>query len=431
MSIRNNQSFLSFSLIWFGQVISLTGSGLTSFGLGIWIYQQTGQATSFAMTLFFAILPVLLLSPLAGILVDRSDYRMVMILSDTCAALSSLAIALLLSQGALQLWHIYLAAAINSACGVFQHPAYTALTSQLVTTAQLGRTNGLLQAGFAAADILSPMIAGALMLTIGLNHIILIDFITFAVAIITLMAVRLPVRSGLTRLAPVSLHSPAAMLREIAPGWLFIVTRPGLIGLLIFFALSNFASGIIGALLIPMLMTFTTANVIGTIITIAGSGMLAGSLFLSAWGGPAKRIKAVIGFELLKGLAIMGIGWQQQVWLVAASAAIAHFTIPLVNGLNQAIWQAKVPQAIQGRVFALRSMLAKCMLPVAFLIAGPLADRVLEPLMLRPPDLLAVFGNGPGRGMGVVFFMMGSLIILTAVTALLIPPIQTVEGDTC
>jgi DHA3 family macrolide efflux protein-like MFS transporter len=427
------RGFLSFSVIWFGQTISLTGSGLTAFGLGIWVYQRSGQVTSFALTQFFFVLPLLLLSPLAGALVDRWDYRRVMAISDSGAALSSLAIALLLAMGHLQIWHIYLAVAINAGFSAFQQPAYTALTTLLIPKTQLGRTSGMIQAGLALSDILAPALAGFLVLVIGLSGVILIDFATFIFAVLALMAVPIPAREA----APEGKHlrqwHPIALLRESGDGWKFIATRPGLVGLLVFFAIANFASGVISALLVPMLLTFTTADIVGAVISTAGGGMLAGSLVLSVWGGPVRRVKGLLGFEFLKGLGILFMGLQPLAWLVAAAASTAHFSIPIVNGLNQAIWQTGTPQELQGRVFALRQMLARAMVPLAFLLAGPLADRVFEPLMAHPQGLSraleGTIGFGPGRGMGLTFILMGGTIMLACVSGMLYPPIRNVENE--
>ena len=423
------RSFQIFSLIWFGQMVSLVGSGLTTFGLGIWVYQHTGQVTTFALTLFFTALPVLLLSPLAGVLVDRWDYRSVMVACDTGAALSSLAVALLLAIGKLQVWHIYIAVAFNAGFSTFQQPAYTALTSQLVPKSQLGRAGGMLQSGSAVSDILSPLLAGALVVTIGLSGIILIDFATFIFAVITLLSVRISSCVSTAETRNPFRRGSGCLLTESARGWRFITARSGLVGLLIFSAIANFSSGVISALLVPMLLTFATANVVGTVISIAGGGMLAGSLILSLWGGPVKRIKGVLGFTFLKGLGILFIGLRPQVYLVIVAASVAHFALPISNALNQAIWQVSVPQELQGRVFALRQMLARSMVPVAFLLAGPLADRVFEPMMAHPHGILTALGSGPGRGMGLIFLLMGTVIMLVSVSGMFSARLQTVENE--
>jgi MFS transporter, DHA3 family, macrolide efflux protein len=204
-------------------------------------------------------------------------------------------------------------------------------------------------------------------------------------------------------------------------------------GLLVYFAIANFASGVIISILVPMLLTITTPAVLGLVVSIAGSGMLTGSLIMSAWGGPRRRIRGVFGFELLKGMGILLIGLRPEVWLAAIGAVIAHFSIPFAAASNQAIWQAKIPQEMQGRVFAIRQMVARSMTPLAFLIVGPLADHVFEPFMRSSLGLSkiigAVIGSGAGRGMGLLFSLMGLIIIIAAVMGMLSPVIRTVEDS--
>ena len=133
----------TFLIIWLGQFVSIIGSGLTGFALGVWIFQQTGRTTDFALIAAFFTLPGIFLAPIAGSLVDRYNRRTVMLVADTVAGCSTLLIALLLSRGGLTIWHIYLVTFLNSAANVFQFPAYAAATSQLVPKALLPRANGL------------------------------------------------------------------------------------------------------------------------------------------------------------------------------------------------------------------------------------------------------------------------------------------------
>ncbi|MGH2416294.1 MAG: MFS transporter, partial [Microcystaceae cyanobacterium] len=181
-----------FIVIWLGQLVSLVGSGLTNFALGVWVYQQTGSATQFALISLFATLPTVVFSPVAGALVDRWNHRWAMILSDTGTSLMTLAIAILLAFGRLEIWHIYLANTISSTFNAFQLPAYSAATTLLVPRQHLGRASGMIQLCQAAARLVSPILAGILLVTIQLQGIILLDFVTFLVALATLMSVRFP-----------------------------------------------------------------------------------------------------------------------------------------------------------------------------------------------------------------------------------------------
>jgi MFS transporter, DHA3 family, macrolide efflux protein len=415
-----------FGLVWFGQLISVMGSALTAFALGLRVYQETGSVTQFALLSLCNVLPMIVLAPLAGALVDRWDRRWTMILSDTGAALCTLSLAALLFAHRLEIWQIYLAAALSALAGTFQTPAYMAASTLLVSPQDLGRVGGLMQLGQAAAEILAPMLAGFLVLKIQLSGVILIDFATFLFAVSTLLAVRFP------RPETASASGPTRSLRrEIAAGFAYLRGQPGLQALLVYFAIVNFFSGMIGVLVQPMVLSFASADVLGLLLTIAGGGFLLGSVVMSAWGGPKRRLDGILGFGLLFGLGLCVLGLRPAALWVALGAFGAHFALPFINGCNQAIWQSQVPPELQGRVFALRQTVAKSAQPLAILAAGPLADRVFGPL-LQPGTFWAntvggVIGQGPGRGIGLLFLVIGALVLVTLVAGYMQPRLQKVE----
>jgi len=417
-----------FLVTWFGQVVSLIGSGLTSFALGVWVFERTRSPIYFALIGFFAVLPKVIFSPVAGALVDRFDRRKVMILADVGAGLSTLFIALMLFSVRLELWHIYLSAAVSAVCGAFQWPAYTASVTQLVPKEQLGRANGMNQFGRAAAEIFSPLLAGVLVLTIGLEGVILIDVATFLVAVLTLSLVRfpgLPIKQSSLNLA--------IFRKDLTFGWRYILTQKGLLNLLFFEMVVTFLWGMVGALIVPMVLYFTTSDKLGALITIAGSGMLTGSLLMTIWGGPKRRINGVIFFELISGFCFILIGLQPEFWLVALGAFGAHITIAIVFGSNQALWQIKVAPENQGRVFASQQMFASLASPLAYLMAGPLAEKIFEPWMAANGAFSQQLGNyigvGLGRGIGLMFILMGLAKIGVSLLAYLNPRVRLIEDE--
>jgi MFS transporter, DHA3 family, macrolide efflux protein len=418
-----------FILIWAGQFVSLMGSRLTWFALGVWVYQRTGSATQFALIFLFTMLPALLISPVAGALTDRWDRRHVMIMSDTGAGLCTLVIAALLISGRLEVWHIYVMDAISSAFSAFQWPAYSASTTLLVPKKHLGRANGMVQTAQALAQIVSPVVAGALLAVIHLEGIILLDFVTFVFAVTTLLLVRIP--------RPVTTSETGAgkksLLRESAEGWHYIVKRRGLFGLLIFFAISNFLVGILSVLATPLVLAFAPVTVLGTVLSIGGGGMLVGSLLMSVWGGPKRRIYGVLGFMMLGSLSMILAGIKPSAVLTSIAAFGFFFGIPIMAGCSQTIWQVKVPPELQGRVFATRAMIAGSCLPLAYLIAGPLADYIFEPLLVVGGPLAGSIGEfigvGPGRGIGLLFIIIGLLSALATIGGYLYKPVRLVEGE--
>jgi len=355
-----------FILVWFGQFVSLIGSGLIGFALGVWVYQRTGSVTQFTLIPLFTTLPSIVISPLAGALVDRWDRRWAMILSDSGAGLCTLYIVLLLLSNRLEVWHIYLTMAASSTFSAFQWPAYSAATTLLVPKQHLGRANGMVQFGQAVARIVSPVLAGVLVAAIQVQGVILIDVATFVFAILTLLLVQVPRPETTAE----GIAGRGSLLREAAYGWAYVVARPGLLGLLIIFAATNFTFGMISVLFIPMVLSFASTAVLGTLLSVAGLGMLVGSLAMTAWGGPKRRVYGVLGFECLIGVCILLAGVQASTPLIAAAAFGGFFSFPLINGASQTIWQSKTAPDVQGRVFAVRRMIAWSATPLAYLVAG-------------------------------------------------------------
>jgi hypothetical protein len=419
----------AFWLIWLGQMVSMSGSELTSFALGIWVYQKHQIVTEFALISLARLLPELLLSPFAGVLVDRWSRQKVMILSDTGSALSTLGIVLLLVTGRLEVWHIYLATAISAAFGCFQLPAYAAATTMLVPPQSLGKANGLIHLGEAVSQLLSPLLAGVLIGIIHLQGVITLDFITFFLAILSLMLVQIPQPNSGDKHQSQSLD----FFREILEGWHYITARVGLLRLLVFVATNHFLVGFVSVLVTPLVLSFTTPAMLGFIMFIGGVGMVAGGLCMTSWGSRYRYIDGVLIFSFLSGLSIFCAGLRTSIPLISLCAFLFFFSFPLINSCNQVIWQKKVPPAIQGRVFAIQRTFLALILPFAYVVSGILADRVFEPFMSSPSWLAQniglIIGTGPGRGIGLLFIIFGIFTIVVSSLAYLTPFVRNMETD--
>jgi MFS transporter, DHA3 family, macrolide efflux protein len=420
----------TFILIWSGQLVSLLGSSLTSFALGVWVYQRTGSATKFALIALFSTLPGVIASPFAGAIADRWDRRRMLIACDLGAGFCTLIIAALLYAGSLEVWHIYIINAVKSLFSIAQGPAFAAATSLLVPKRHLGRASGMVQLSEAVGQIAAPILAVILIAAIHLWGIIFVDFATFLFAALVLLSTRIP---RVPAVSTEGLEQQKSLLRDVAYGWSYITTRPGLFGLLVFFALSNFLMGFIFVLSAPLVLSFASAAVLGKILSIGGCGFLAGSLVMSFWGGPRRRVYGVLGFYLLAGFCIILMGIRPSAILIGAASFCLSFSLPIIIGSSQAIWQSKVALEVQGRVFAVRRMIAWSSAPLAYLVAGPLADKVFEPL-LAPDGALAasvgqIIGVGRGRGIGLLYFVLGVCMVLAVAVAYLYPRLRYVEDE--
>ncbi|HEX2080626.1 MAG TPA: MFS transporter [Longimicrobium sp.] len=421
--------FRTFVLVWAGQLVSGVGTGFTSFALGVWVYRATGSVTAFSLILVAATLPTVLLLPFAGALVDRWDRRRTMIVADTVSASATLALALLLYADRLQIGYIYLAAMVYAACAAFQWPAYSAATTLLVPRHLLGRAAGMVEFAYATAGILSPLLAGILIGRIGIPGVMLVDCATTLAAVGTLAAVRFPGPK-----ARAETGARPSLWTDVRFGVRYVAERPGLTRLLAFFSSINLFANFNHVLAVPLVLSFATPAVLGATLSTGAVGILLGGAVMSAWGGPRRRVRGIVLGGVVLGVSMVVAGLRPWAPLVAAGLFLFNLWAPVMNGCSQAVWQVKVPAELQGRIFAIRRMIATCTAPVCYLSAGPLADRVFAPLMADGGALAGALGpllggTGPGRGIGLLFVVMGGMCILVAVAGLLSPGLMRMEDD--
>jgi MFS family permease len=420
----------AFVIVWIGQLVSVLATQMTQFSLTIWAYEKTGSATALGLVSAFYITPFLIAAPVAGALVDRYDRKKMMMVSDLGAGLATVIVFCLQATGSLQVWHLYGTAMITGVAQAFQWPAYSAAISTLVPKEQYGRANGLMSLIETGPGVLAPVLAGSLLPFIGLAGILMIDVATFVLAIGALLLIEVPPPAesaeGVTA-------KQGSMWQEVAYGFRYILARPSLLGLQLIFLAGNLCVGLGFTVLAPMILTRTAnnASLYGVVQSAGAIGGILGGLVMSVWGGFKRRVHGVllgwIALSLL-GEFWLGLGRELIMWIPAMFLCVA--LTPLIDGSNQAIWQAKVAPDVQGRVFSARQMIAVLATPLAPLIAGPLADIVLEPGM-RNGVLTPLFGwlvgNGPGAGMALVLVGAGLLGALVGLSGYLVPAIRKAE----
>lgn len=429
MSQTASPSFRSFLIAWLGQVVSTLGSGLSSFALGVWLYQRSGSTTQWTLLVFCYGIATILALPLAGALVDRWDRRKVLILSDVGAAVGTVVLAFLAWNGWLQAWHVYAAAIVTASFNAFQMPAFSATVPLLVSKDQLGRASGLMQLGMALPSLVGPLLAGALVGAVGIHVILMIDLGTFFFALLTLVAVRFPK-------VPRSAESAAAkgsLLKEIAFGWAYLRARPGLLALLYTFAGVNFCLGLVQAVLPPMILSFASAAALGTVMSIAGLGMLVGGVVMSVWGGPKRRVRGIFLLLCFVAALLFLAGIEPSVVLITAAAFFFTVCFPIIGGCTGVIWQSKIAPDVLGRTYSLQRVVSTGALPLAALIGGPLADQVFEPLLAEGGPLAGsigqVIGVGQGRGIALLFIVMGLLTYVALAWGWSNPRLRNLEEE--
>jgi DHA3 family macrolide efflux protein-like MFS transporter len=405
---------------------------MTLFGLSIWAYQTAGSATALGMISTSFLLPFLLFTPIAGVMVDRYNRKLMMMASDLAAISATAAVLILHSTGQLQIWHLFVASAVIGLGNAFQWPAYSAAISTMVPKEQYSRANGMMSLVESGPAVFSPMLAGALMPVIGLVGILTIDIVTFFLAIGALLLVNVPQPAQTVE----GQAEKGGLVQEALYGFRYIFARRGLLGLLLFFVVLNFVIGLAFPVFSPfiLLRTGNDSASLGVVSSAYAIGGVAGGLLISLWGGFKRRTtsiflaEALIGFGMvLFGLARTMPGW------IGVSVLSAIFPA-LSNGGSQAIWQAKVAPDVQGRVFAARRMIALSVLPITPILAGALADYVTEPAMQAQTGLGSAFGwlvgNEPGAGMALQFVLAGLVYLgIVVVVYVFVPGVRNLEDS--
>lgn len=426
-SLRKS-GFGLFGIVALGQTVSLFGTNLANFAMGVWAYEKSHSVTWFALLSFLSMAPLVVFSPWAGALVDRWDRRWAMFLGDAGSAVVTLVLAFCFWRGWTDFWLVSLVCAIRSIFMSIQTPAFAALTPQIVPKHQLARANGMVELGTAVATLVAPLCAGFLFALVKVQGMILIEFATFLPAAATLLLLR-----GL----PAHERQPAAegssLLREAASGWHYVRVRRGLVYLMALLAMVNFTFGAVQALITPLILSIASSGVLGSILSAAGLGMVLGGVAMTVWKGPQRRIPVILGLIVLQGAALLLGGIFPRVLPIAIGAFIYLMCQPVLGSSSQTIWQSKVPAHLHGRVYALRRMVSISALSLALLLAGPLADRFFEPAMseggLLAGSLGWVLGTGQGRGIGLFFIALGLAMLGAVAAGLRTPSLYHLERE--
>ncbi len=422
--MKRPAGFKGFSMMSIGQIVSLVGSSMTQFGIGIWIWQTTGSATPFSIvaTLFFV--PNIIFTPIAGALVDRWPKKRALILPDLAAGIITIITLILYKTNSLTLWFIYIASFISGVFNAFQWPAYSVTISIMLKKEEYGRANGLFSLTETAPMVIAPIVAGALLPIIKLGGIMTIDIITFIFAIGAVLWVIIPdIRKEVTE--------KVSLFKDAIFGFPYIIKIRPLFYLLLLFLCVNFFSGFYTTLIAPMILAKTNNNTVflGMVESALGVGGIVGGLLMTVWGGTKKKI-----FSLLFGIMFVGTG----AVILGLSKALASYLIAgsiigvsgvIANSSSQAIWQTRVPSELQGRVFSARRVIAQVIGIIPMASSGPIVDKFLTPVFERSIKLTSIFGQSKGGAISLMSSIAGVTIVSISVLGLLSPVIMSVEEE--
>lgn len=422
---HTEKSFKKFMLLWSGDFISAIGSGLTSFGLGVYIFQQTGKASLMALVTLLAFLPSLLLGPIAGVLADRYDRRLLMILGDSLSAVGLLFILVSMLQGEARLWQICVGVTISSVFASLLEPAYKATITDLLNPEQYSKASGLVQIAGSAKYLISPVLAGFLLTVSDIRLLLFLDICTFFITVATTLVVKkgLPSQKA---------EKGFSFFAELKTGWDSLHRKKGILTLVAMGALITFCLGFIQTLASPMVLSFSDSATLGTLMTVITLGMLVSSGVL---GG----ISIKQGYAGMLSLSLFGagvfmalFGMRENVVFIGVAGFLFFAMLPFANASLDYLLRTNIDNSLQGRAWGLIGLISQLGYVAAYAVSGLLADYVFTPLLLEGGALSGnvgkILGTGEGRGIGLLIVLAGMLLCVTSVILLGMESIRRLEN---
>jgi MFS transporter, DHA3 family, macrolide efflux protein len=395
-----------FSTIWTGQAFSLFGSGLVQFALVWWLTARTGSAIVLTMATLVALLPMIVIGPLAGAFVDRHSRRVIMIFADSFVALVTLWLVILYALGGMQIWHVYLAMFLRSAAGAFQWPAMQASTSLMVPKRHLARVGGLNQALNGLLGIVAPPTGALLVMVLPLNAVLAIDIVTAALAVLPLcfIAVPQPAVIGIDPEAP-----RTSLIQDVGTGFRYLRAWKGGMLMIIVAVVVKFFLNPAFALLPILAVKYFHGGALemGWLDAASGVGAVAGGILLAVWGGFRRKVVTLlcglVGLGI--GMVLVGLTPSSMLWMALAAIALTGGMGSLVDGPIFAIFQSAIPPEMQGRVITVFMSLITLTVPFGMIFGGLFADRFGAPLLFLIGGLVCLAG-------GVLSFFVPAILSL-------------------
>mgnify|MGYP000849562429 CR=1 FL=1 len=427
MEANKNKLFHKFLLLWTGEFISAIGSGLTSFGLGIYVFQVTGKASATALVTLLAFLPSLLLSTVAGVLADRYDRRLLMILGDSLSITGLAFILICIMQGGAEVWHICIGVTISSVFSSLIEPAYKATVTDLLSEEQYTKASGLVQITGSAKYLISPVAAGFLLTMSDIRLLLIIDICTVFVTIASTFAVRSGIQAK-------SYERKKSFLGEFKDGWNAISRKRGVLVLTVVGTLITFSLGFIQTLILPMLLTITDSSTVGYCETIVATGMLLSSLLIGVLSIKKNYVKTLSLSLALGGVFMALVGVSENLVFICIAGFLFFAMLPFSNASLDYLIRTNIDNSVQGRAWSLIGLISQMGYIGAYAIAGVLADYVFTPLLLEGGALAGsvgkVIGTGAGRGMGLLIIVSGLLLPVISIALYHMKSIRSLEKVT-
>nr|WP_162341372.1 MFS transporter [Paenibacillus paridis] len=422
-----NNAFRKFIILWFGELVSSIGSGLTAFGLGVYVFQTTHSATAVSLVTLCTFLPMILLSPVGGVLADRFDRRLMMLLGDGGSALGLIYIVIVMLSGEAQLWQLCVGVTISSLFASLTDPAYKATITDLLPEEQFAKASGLVQLAGSSKYLLSPVLAGMLLAVVDIEALLIIDISTVVITIITISAVR---RSLVTKSNSVS-KKQFSLAKDLKEGWQVLVSRKGVFALTLLLTVVTFYMGILQTLFTPMVLPLSNAKTLGIVQSVSATGLLLGSLFIGIFSVNQQYARVLSAGLFVTGIFFSLIGVSTNIYVIAAAGFLFFATLPFVNTSADVLIRKNIPNEAQGRAWGMIGVVSQFGYIAAYASAGLLSDYVFNPLMVEGGGLASTvgkwIGSGQGRGIALLFVVSGILVMALALVMTRLKSIRSLE----
>lgn len=402
-------NFGKFLLLWTGELVSSIGGGLTSFGLGVYVFEQTGSAAEMALVTLLAFLPTLILSVPAGVLADRYDRRLLMMLGDGCSALGIVYILICMNNGGANLMQICIGVFVSSVFSSLLEPSYRATVSDLLTKEEFSKANGLVSLAGSARYLISPLVAGFLLSISDVKLLLIIDISTFILTVVSTAVVKRGIETK-----PGEMNS--SFMESLKEGWNVVHSRKGLFLLILVSAAMTLFLGVFQILAEPLILSFADSKTLGIGETICASGMLVSSLVLGMRGIKKRYVKVLEIALMLAGIFMIGFGIWENIYTICVFGFLFFAMLPFANNCLDYLVRTNIPDELQGRAWGFIGFLSQTGYVVAYAAGGVLADLIAK-----------LLNTSTGRGAGIVISISGVCLSVAAVMMERVKSIQDLE----
>ena len=402
----------NFYKLWLGELISSIGSGMTAFALSVYVYKKTGSVSYVSLITLLSFMPSIVLSPIGGLLADRYDRRLLMIIGDLFSGLGLVYILWNIQAGENSIVPIFVGITFSSIFTSLLEPSYRATLTDILEEENYAKASGLIQVAGSAKYLISPVIAGMILSVADIRVILLLDILTFITTCLMIFLVRKSMNSETQNYKKDS-------FKGLLEGLFIIKENRGVYFLVIIMFFVCFFMGFIQILIRPMILALSSVKTAGIMESLCAVGLLIGSLWIGIAGIKKNYSKILAVACFFCGIFMSMTGVNENLNIIGISTFLFFSTLPFMNSCADVLVRVSIPNELQGRVWGLISLITQMGTVVAYIISGIMADYVFEPMFNKNGILVEnigiIIGTGKGRGIGFMLILSGMGMLIMAI----------------